>query len=266
MASRLVFLLIAAFWVTMNVLLWRSEFGGKPLVDSAVPVQMVWERMLTAQDQSVLDIWHDGKEAGYCRWSAQFRREPGADANEAFEPEGQVKHHSGYRLNLEGSVQLNSLSERVGFDLSLVLSTNQVWEEFAARILMRPDSWAIRVLGPEQKIFLSVQQGGDSREQTIQFSDLQDPQVWNEFGGGLGPLPLLAMMSPGGASAPMRLPILWEARSDWLQVKNTKLRVYRLHARMPPRYEAVLYVSRAGEILRAELPEGLVLINQAITF
>jgi hypothetical protein len=263
MASRFLFLLVAAFWVTMNILLWRSEFGGKPLTDSIIPIETVWERILTAPDRSVLEIYHGGKEAGYCRWSARIRTDPGTASSGAFEPEGRVTRFSGYELQMEGSVQLDSIPQRVGFDAGLVLSTNQALQELALRIVMRPDSWAIRVLAPEQKLMLSIHQDGEVHDRTLGFADLRDPRFLAEF-GGLGALPMLALMAPGGVSGPLRLPIHWEARSDWLQVKNTRLRVYRLHARFLPPYEAVIYVSRAGEILRAELPDGIVLVNEAI--
>ena len=47
-------------------------------------------------------------------------------------------------------------------------------------------------------------------------------------------------------------------------VGRTELRVYRLEARLLGRYRAVLIVSPVGEILRVELPDDLVMVNEAL--
>ena len=41
MITRVTFIAIAVFWVTMNVLLWRVEYGSQGS-ESAVPVPLVW--------------------------------------------------------------------------------------------------------------------------------------------------------------------------------------------------------------------------------
>jgi hypothetical protein len=43
------------------------------------------------------------------------------------------------------------------------------------------------------------------------------------------------------------------------------VRVYRLQARLLDRYQIVVVVSRVGEILRVELPNGLLLVNEALS-
>jgi hypothetical protein len=59
----------------------------------------------------------------------------------------------------------------------------------------------------------------------------------------------------------LSLGLQWEARQDWLKVGSARLRCYRLHTRLLEKYRAVVYVSRVGEILRVELPDGYVLQN-----
>ena len=65
MIPRITWLLIAAFWVAMNVLLWRSEYGthsnGIP-----VPLDLVWRKVLTAPDASSLTVYQNGKKTGFC--------------------------------------------------------------------------------------------------------------------------------------------------------------------------------------------------------
>ena len=53
MIPRVTFLSIAAFWVAMNLLLWRSEYGSRGS-GIPVPVDLVWRKNLTAPDTSSL--------------------------------------------------------------------------------------------------------------------------------------------------------------------------------------------------------------------
>ena len=57
----------------------------------------------------------------------------------------------------------------------------------------------------------------------------------------------------------------WVARNDWLKIGHAQVRVYRLQARLLDRYQIVVLVSRVGEILRVELPNGLLLVNEALS-
>ena len=67
MRSRFLFLFITLFWLTMNFLLWRSEFGGHQKVGSAVSLDVVVEKILTAPDASSLEVYHHGNKIGFCR-------------------------------------------------------------------------------------------------------------------------------------------------------------------------------------------------------
>ena len=55
-----------------------------------------------------------------------------------------------------------------------------------------------------------------------------------------------------------------ETRSDWLSVGRSRLKVHRLTARLPGQLEATAFISRAGEILKVQLPDRLLLVNEAI--
>ena len=70
MFNRVYFPLIALFWIVMNTLLWRAEFGGGREFGSAVSPEVVWQKILTAPDDSTLEISLKEKKIGYCRWSA----------------------------------------------------------------------------------------------------------------------------------------------------------------------------------------------------
>jgi hypothetical protein len=64
----------------------------------------------------------------------------------------------------------------------------------------------------------------------------------------------------------LSLGLNWETRNDWLKIGRSAVRVYRLEARLFDRYRAVVFVSRVGEILRVELPDKIVLANEALNF
>src|SRR5437762_6954267 len=105
MSSRLTFFFLALFWLTMNFFLWRSEFGGRNELPSAVPPEKVWDKILTAPDDSSLNIHYHGKKIGYCRWAANVGQEQatGKVVSEDFNPEGMVEKLSSYTLELDGS-------------------------------------------------------------------------------------------------------------------------------------------------------------------
>ena len=62
----------------------------------------------------------------------------------------------------------------------------------------------------------------------------------------------------------LALGLAWEARSDWFKLGHSRLRVYRVEARLLDKYRATVVLSRVGEILRVELPDDLVLVNEAL--
>ena len=74
MISRGAFFLVAVFWVAMNVLLWRAEYGprngGMP-----VPLDLVCRKILTAPDPSSMSVYQDGQRMGFCAFSTSVEQE-----------------------------------------------------------------------------------------------------------------------------------------------------------------------------------------------
>src|SRR5262245_44408715 len=106
MFNRVYFPLIVLFWVVMNVLLWRAEFGGGTEAVSSVSSEVVWQKILTAPDDSTLEITWNGKRIGYCRWVANVGEElaTGKIASEDYTPEGMIRRLGRYTVDLEGNV------------------------------------------------------------------------------------------------------------------------------------------------------------------
>jgi hypothetical protein len=265
--NRVSFFLVAIFFVTMNVLLWRSEYAAHDSSGSAVPVAMVWTKILNAPDNSELQILRGGKPAGFCRWATEVTEASVTKtAADAALPEDLVRQPTGFRISVSGNVALTELTNRLGFDGSFTLATNQEWRALGLRLVRhegrRRESVTVESEAASQSVKLKFD-GQEGLEQEFKFSDLQNPAaLLQEF---QIPLPFPTGWLPAGnAKTAPRLGLEWTARTAWLNFGHTSARVYRLSARLLDRYEIVVIVSRAGEILRAEFPGELVLVNDRL--
>lgn len=272
MLPCLVFILVTLFWLTMNFLLWRSEFLTPKTVGSAVSLDMVVEKILTAPDASSLEVFHHGKKIGLCRLDASVGMQGNKYWSDDFLPEGMPGKPTSYRLDLEGNVTLARSTNRVRFDLSLELSTNRTWREFDFRASRRPDSWELHTSAADQSARFAIEDGAERWEQRFSFAELRNPQVLTrEFGGPLA-LTVLGSLGNTGLSnlgntnrANPFLDLKWEANNDSMRFGQSKVRVYRLHTKLFSHNDLFVFVSRVGEILWVELPDQIVLSNDAFS-
>lgn len=274
MTNRIIFLLVTLFWMTMTYLLWRSEYVGHTELASNVPVEMVWRKILTAPDESALDILHNGKKMGYCRWAANVGQDQTANhvLSDEPPPDGMVPELTGYRLDLDGNVNMGEGANRLKFNFELRLSTNQTWQALDLRLNMRPTIWEVHSVASEQSIRLTTIEGKSQRtQQVFKFSDLQDPQALMQDLGVPAPLGMLGLMNYGihpqnGETnlSSLDLGLKWNARSDWVPIGHTSVRAYRLEASLLERYRMRVVVSGVGEILQVELPDGWELVNDQL--
>jgi hypothetical protein len=267
MLLRLYFPVIAVFFVAMNVLLWRAEFGGAGDPGSAVSEEVVWQKILTAPDDSTLEVSWNDRKIGYCRWVANVG-EPVASGRTSPEdalPEGMVKQLTGYTVDLDGNIMAGNPPSRVRFALRLGFATNHVWQDLQLRVSLRPDTWEIQSVAAEEKLRLKYEGESGKWSRAFTFDELRDPRALaGELAGPLA-LPLLAGLAPDAQPRNLSLGLNWEAYNDWLRIGHTQVRVYRLQARLLDRYRIVAVISRVGEIMRVELPNGIVLFNEALT-
>src|SRR5262245_52293311 len=135
MCYRILFVAVTGLFVTMNVLLWRSELTARGRFGALVPTKVVWDKVLTSPDNSFLEIRHHGKKIGRGNWVASigeaFTDEPDNAPN--LPPEGMVKRVTGYRLDFDGSLALEDFP-RARFYVSLKLDANQNWKELDVRV------------------------------------------------------------------------------------------------------------------------------------
>jgi hypothetical protein len=266
MTQRLLFLSIAGFFATMNVLLWRAEFGLGNRLGSVVPVEAVMRRVLTAPDDSSLEIRRDGERIGYCHWIAGAAEEMVLETAADMEglPEGMVRKPGAYVVHLEGGILTGPVENRLRFNLELKLNEAREWRELVLRLGNRPTEWQLKAAVATRMVEVrqGPEGGGWSRQFT--FEELDDPrQLAMELGGpALAALLAPMVQTPGVGEINVRL--AWEARSDWMQVGGTRVQVFRLEAKLSNRHQISVLVSRVGEIMRVELPGGLTLVNEVL--
>jgi hypothetical protein len=261
--------LVGLFWLAMSALLWRSEFGPRRQIGSSIPPAVVWQKILTAPDSSRLEIRYGTNHLGYCLWRADIGQEiaTGLRMVEDEPVEGMVQRLAYYTLDLEGNAALTDFPTRMRFSASLKLDTNYAWQTFEIRVTMRPDSYELLADAAEQTVHFRVDAGADKFDRKFRLAELQNPQrLLQELGGPMLPMMAAAIgvpLSTNRISASLGL--RWEARNDSILVGRTRLRAYRLQTRLVDRYRLILFVSPVGEILRAELPGNIVLLNDQLS-
>ena len=258
---------IVAFWVTMTVLLFRAESGDGHHFESQVPLQSVVDRVLNAADPSTLRLSRHGVALGQLRWLPSVRELP-VDTN-SVAPEGMVASAIGYHIDLDLTLTGTKPEARWYFVSQFDIDLKHEWEEVVLRLIQRPTTWEIRANRGEDAIHLSVEEGrGEPFRQRFAFDDLA------QLTGALTPIaPVLAAILPPELARPnqlssltnqARLPaIRWEATDSSLRVGRHRMRAYRIRGRLFENLEAVIYVSRAGELLRVELPDHYLLTSVA---
>lgn len=283
MLSRLALTVITLFWVAMNVLLWRAEYGAAPSAGAAVPAAVIWQKMLTAPDTSSLAVYHHGKKIGFCHWMTSVGEELSKLSEEDAGPEGLLERVAGYRIQLEGNLTLENSAQRIRFDGSLKLATNHLWQEFGARLnfkvaansreegLPEPrvslsEDLEIRSVNVEQTLHVKAQAGDSTFERALPFSELQNPgALLREFAGPLAYQLLSGITLPGGSqkNGLLSFGLKWEANNDSILIGHSRVRVFRLQTRFLD-FKIIIFVSRVGEILRVELPHGVLLLNDQL--
>jgi hypothetical protein len=264
MWKNLSFALICLFWVTMNALLWHSELGPGHDLASSVPVQAVWEKILTSPDDSALSININDKKIGFMRWRPNVGEEEatGKIASEN-EPEGIVRKLTEYSVDIEGSFVADTIARAVRFNADLRFNPDLQWKRFQAQLILRPALWKIKGNAANRELWIEAEEDGTEWIRRFTFDELRDPQkLLSEIESPI--VPLILAMSPAAPGVQMNLGLRWTARFDWLRIGQSRVRIYRLNAKLLDRHEITILITRVGEIVRVELPLGIRLINDTL--
>lgn len=274
MLKNLGLLALTVFWITMNVLLWRSEFRGEG-EGTPVPLTSVWEKVLRAPDDSHLEVFHQKRKIGHLRWAANAGELASTNTSANLE-EGMVRRVGGYTIDiLDGRFDLGADRRRIRFTMNSSFTTNHQWQSFTVQLNQRPMSLEVSAAATNETVSVRFQQGEEAINRAFTFAQLRDPVKLLQEVAGAVPLGLLTGGLLGGTaagSAPPELAALpalqhlslglqWDSRLDWIKIGQAKLRCYRLQTRWLEKYQVTIYVSRVGEILRVQLPNEIVLQN-----
>ena len=251
MLARLIFLGIAGFWVTMNVLLWRSEYGSQT-DDFPVPRELVWRKILTAPEASSLSVYQNSVRMGYCELSTGVGQQMATLDEDRPPPEGFIAK-AGYQLHLTGNIAFGDFTNRIKFDGRLLFNAARQWREFGFRISSRTTVVEVRSLATNQTAQIKVISEGLTMERNLTFEQLQNPDtVVRAFAGNFADVLLGALDLPllNTASAQN---LQWSARRTRIRIGTEPVPVYRLQASLLGR-DATIDVSTLGEVLRVDLP------------
>ncbi|HEY2330150.1 MAG TPA: hypothetical protein VGI63_10105 [Verrucomicrobiae bacterium] len=255
MAARLTFFAIAAFWVTMNVLLWRTEYGSHG-GDTPVPVALVWHKILTAPDASSLSVYEGGDRMGYCEFSTSIGQEMAAVDADKPPPENLVKR-AGYQVLLAGNVSFGDFTNRLKFDGRLDFFKTRQWRELNLKITSRLAVVEIHSLATNQSFHVKITSEGGVVEHDLAFADLQNPNALiRAFVGNFADTLLGAIDLPDLTTASTAPALEWTARRTRVKIGTEAVPVYRLETSVLGRAITV-DVSTLGEVLRVQLPGSI---------
>jgi len=248
------------------VLLWRREYASSHHAGSEVALHGVVERVLTSADPATLEVRQGGKSIGFLHWYPDPGEEPNQVYAADYVPEGMVKTDRGLVLRLDGNLSPSGPGTRVRLDLELHLDTNRVWQEFNLVLGTRTAQASIHANHAGEVLDWRVVRDGTAMENQIDLRDAAEPgKLLGDLAGPWSAWTSSPWTETLAGSAPRKNLMDAEAWLDWMPLGSSKVRIYRLRLRFLDRYEAVLLINRAGEVLRVELPGGWKLVNSGLS-
>ncbi|MEI8291800.1 MAG: hypothetical protein WCH99_20215 [Verrucomicrobiota bacterium] len=256
MIARLTFLGLTLFWLVMNALLWRAEYGTHA-GDTPVPVALVWKKILQSPDASALTVYQNGKRTGYCEFSTGVGRQLAALDDSKLPPEN-LAARAGYQIHLAGNFALGDFTNRIKFDGSIHFSSSNEWRELNLKISSRLVNAEVHSLATNRTARIKI---GDEDvtlfDRDVTFAELEKPDALIGAIAGNFAGVLLGAVIPGGAANAAAPKFQWQARLIRVRLGGAHVPVYQLETQMLGQ-PVVVEASKTGEILRAQLPGGIV--------
>jgi hypothetical protein len=256
MLARLTFLGVAAFWVTMNVLLWRLEYGARG-GDTEVPLRLVWHKILTAPDASSLSVYQKSERTGFCELSTGVGQQMATYDDTRLPPDG-LAMLTDYQLHLAGNISLGNFTNRIKFDGRMRFSHAHEWKELSFRIATRTVVIEVFSRATNQTAHVKMSSDGVTLvERDLAFAELENPGVavrlmggnaLGDFWGAFDPSEIL----PGSQAQRLE----WTARRTRTKIGRESVPIYCLETSLLG-HPVVVDVSTLGEILRIDLPDDI---------
>ena len=122
--QRVILVILVTFWAFMTYRLWQVEYAGQSL-GAAVDIQVVWEKILNAQDEAKLQIVDERSNhlLGALDWTPTVQRE--TEDDERANIVGMVENVREYTLDISrGRLYSVRSQEDLLFDFNLNLAPN----------------------------------------------------------------------------------------------------------------------------------------------
>ena len=273
MINRVIFITILLLWLAANYMLYQYENANRRKYTSSVPIETVWKKVLTSPDPSSLEIYSQDKRIGTCRWSAgageeQMRKFLQSDEGAIQTP---LPKPSYYTIDLDGNVRLSDLKTVARFYFHASLPDEKNWSNILLRVSLDKATIYMNAIAKDETVNLKLEAGKTYFDRTFKFSELLNPSfILQSLGVPLGGLFLPEMpliINTNSSSTNLNnlgIQLDWKAYHDNMTVGKVNLKVYRVEAVVWGKFKAVATISRAGEILKIELPENITLINTAL--
>lgn len=267
MIYRSILLILGLFCFSMNFLLYRQEFGLNQGLSSRVPLENMVEKILTAPDNSDLEVRQAGKKIGYLRWIPNIGQElsTGKIGSENLLPEGMVTELSGYTIDVDGNFSWDNLANRYRVSLHMAFGPDLRWENWNGRFIARPSIVGFKVSAADKVLDLHYEYDHLEWDRKLTFEELRDPEALLEaFSNPLlttllrGPLSMIDGLTSGTQQ------VEWKAYHDRLKIGRSTVRCYRIETDFLGKYPVTVIISKVGEILKVDLPGKIVLINEAL--
>ena len=250
----------------MNVLLWRAEYG-ETARGSRVSSDVVIDKIFNAPDASSLQVFQNGRSLGFIRWEIIPDEVYFGGTNQ---PVGRVESIRGYTVALDGRLDVEPLQRKLRFNLRSTLDATFDWQSVHATINLPPSSWDVMALATNQMLTVKHEGALGQWERTMQLGEMRDPATALESLGGPLVASLLKPLLPGNlplaqtAGGPPALGLEWLAYNDAIRLGSTRVRIYRIEARLLGDRVVTVLVSRVGEILQVKMPSQLQITNENI--
>ncbi len=273
--QRVILAILFTFWAFMTYRLWQVEYAGQSL-GAAVNIQVVWEKILNAQDEAQLQVVdeHQHRLLGALDWTPTVVR----DTTEGINVEGMVNKVREYTLDISrGRLYAADSREDVIFDFHISLSPlpEQQWTsvqvQLERELQERQFEFSVDAQSTNNFVTLKVSLEGIEQEVAVPLEDLKKPEKLVGAGLKLAGVPALAasgaslmvknfLNSKDLSHRPLnfKLDLPRQAHIDLLPGVRSRIKVYRIDVPIVEGMLVKIYVNTLGEILRVEIPEVLI--------
>ena len=275
--QRVILVILFTFWAFMTYRLWQVEYAGQSL-GAAVDIQVVWEKILNAQDEAKLQIVDERSNhlLGALDWTPTVQRE--TEDDERANIVGMVENVREYTLDISrGRLYAVRSQEDLLFDFNLNLSPfpSQEWTAIQIKLERAFNDVRYKFSADAQStndfVTFRLNLEGGEQKVDVPLEDVSKPEKLVGAGLKLAGVPALAA---SGASLMVKnflnskelnnrplnfkLDLPRQAHIDLLPGVRSRIKVYRIDVPIVEDMLVKIYVNTLGEILRVEIPDVLI--------